>query len=165
MSELPKNKEEFLSTIEREWTALMGMVARLDETQMSTSDAGGWTPRDNLAHLSEWIKALTGHHMDGRPAHEALNLPLEIVKDWDFDRINPALLQRNRARSTEDVLGELKQLYAALMKRLTAMPFEDLLQPRWPDRADSAPLLAYVLGDTSEHFAEHRETMEKNFLK
>lgn len=161
----PKNKEELFSLISREWTALLDVVARLDETQMTTPDAGGWSPKDNLAHLTEWMKALLGYHMDRRPAHEAMNLPQEVTQDWDFNVINPVLFERNHNRAMQDVLDEMKRVHDQLISRLKSMPFDDLLQPRWPDRADSAPLLGYVLGDTSEHFAEHRETMEKAFKR
>jgi hypothetical protein len=41
------------------------------------------------------------------------------------------------------------------------MTFEDLLQPRHADDPTKRPLLMWVLGDTSEHFAEHRQVIEK----
>jgi hypothetical protein len=133
---------------------------------MVTPDAGGWSPKDNLAHLAEWIKVQMGYHMDGRPAHEVTGLPKELFpEDWDFDVINRALFERNRERTAEDVLGELKQVYAQILERLKSTPFEELLKPRWPDHPDSPPLLGYVLGNTSGHFAEHRETIQKTFKR
>lgn len=161
----PQTKEELLSLISHEWTALMDVVARLDETQMTTPDAGGWSPKDNLAHLTEWIKVQMGYHMDNRSAPEAMGLPKELFPDdWDFDLINRALFERNRDRTADDVLGELKQVYIQILDRLKSMPFEELLKPRWPEDPQSPPLLGYVLGNTSEHFAEHRENIEKAFM-
>lgn len=75
--------------------------------------------------------------------------------------INPVLFERSRDRSAEDVLNELKQTYEKLLAKLDGMSFEDLLKPRHPDDPEKRPLLLWVLGDTSEHFAEHRETIEK----
>ena len=162
MSDQPSNQAELLSTIEREWDLLMSVVGRLDETQMITPDAGGWSPKDNLAHLAEWMKIQLGYHMDHRPPHEVMGVPPEVTKgDWDFDVINRLLLERNQARTAEDILDELKRVYAQVVERLKSMSFEELLKPRWPDHPDSPPLLGYVIGNTSEHFAEHRETMEK----
>jgi len=162
----PKNKMELLSLIEREWNALMDIITRLDATQMNTPDAGGWSPKDNLAHLAEWIKVQMGYHMDRRPAHEVMGLPKELFpEDWDFDVINRALFERNRDRTAQDILGELKQVYAQILERLTSMPFEELLKPRWPEYPDSPPVLAYVMGNTSGHFEEHRENIEKAFIK
>lgn len=105
---VPGSKAELMASIEREWKLLMDVVAKLDFTQMTTPDEGGWSPKDNLAHLTEWMNALMGYHLDRRPRHEALHLPEEVTKDWDFDIINPALFERNRNRTVQDVLAELK---------------------------------------------------------
>lgn len=159
--EYPKTKEELFAKIEQEWSALMDTVAQLSAAQLSTPDAGGWTPTDNLAHLTEWMNILLGCHMDGRPAHEAIGVAPEIIEGWDFDKINAVLVERNKNRSAEDVLDKMKTVYVRVMDRLNATPFETLLQPRHPDNPQSSPLLASVAGDTYEHFAEHREAIGK----
>lgn len=157
---LPKNKAELMEAIEREWKLLMDTAAKLSERQMTAPDAGGWSPKDNLAHLAEWMKTLMGYHMDRRPAHEVMGLPPEVTKNWDMEEINPVLFERNRNRTSEDVLGELKRVYAELVAKLQAMSFEDLMKPRHADDPEKRPLLLWVLGDTTEHFAEHRATIE-----
>ena len=161
MSDLPANQAELLSVIEREWTTLMDTIARLDATQMTTPDAGGWSPKDNLAHLSEWMRALMGVHLDRRPGHEVLGVSEDVTKDWDMEIINPVLFERNRYRSRQDVLNELKQVYRQLTAKLESMSFEDLMKPHDADDPEKRPLLLWVLGDTTEHFSEHRETIEK----
>jgi len=75
--------------------------------------------------------------------------------------INPVLFERNKDRSTDDVLNHVKQVYEKLVAKLDAMPFEDLLRPRHAEDPEKRPVLIWVLGDTTEHFAEHRETIEK----
>jgi hypothetical protein len=147
--------------MEREWMDLWRVVARLTPEQITTPDAGGWSPKDNLAHLAEWISALMGYHMDGRPAHEVMRLPEDVTRAWDLEVINPALFERNRNRSTEEVVSELKRVYSALTLKLHSMPFEALMQPRHADDPERRPLLNWILGDTTEHFAEHRATIEK----
>jgi hypothetical protein len=159
---IPGDKKELMSAIEREWKLLMDVVAKLDETKMTTPDAGGWSPKDNLAHLSEWMNSLMGYHLDHRPPHEVMRLPESATKDWDMEVINPLLFERNRDRSTQDVLKELKQVYLTLYNKLEAMTFEDLLKPRHAEDPEKRPVLLWVLGDTTEHFAEHRETVEKS---
>jgi hypothetical protein len=158
---LPESMPELLSLVETEWKLLWRIVDQLTPEQLVTPDAGGWSPKDNLAHLSEWMKALMGYHMDRRPAHVVMNLPIEITKDWDMDVINPALFARNRDRSAEDVLAELKSVYAGLTLKLRSMPFEELMKPRHADDPERQPVLVWVLGDTADHFAEHRQTIEK----
>ena len=74
---------------------------------------------------------------------------------------NPVLFERNKDRSTEEVLIELRKAYEAVLAKLESTPFEELLKPRHADDPERRPLLLWVLGDTSEHFAEHREVIER----
>ena len=107
------------------------------------------------------MNSLMGYHMDKRPAHEVMRLAEEQAKGWDMEVINPVLFERNRNRPIQDVLDELKQTYEKLLAKLESMSFEDLLKPRHPEDPEKRPLLMWVLGDTSEHFAEHREVIER----
>jgi hypothetical protein len=55
----------------------------------------------------------------------------------------------------------LKQTYETVLAKLDAMSFEDLMKPRRADDPEKRPILLWVIGDTSDHFAEHRETIGK----
>jgi len=158
---LPKDKAELLFAIEREWQMLMNVIAKMNDKQLNTPDEGGWSPKDNLAHLGEWMNVLMGYHMDKRPPNEVLGVPEEVTKEWDMNVINPVLFERNRHRSTTDVLNGVKHIYAALIEKLNSTPFEDLMKPRHADDLEKTPLLNWVLSNTTEHFAEHRENIEK----
>jgi hypothetical protein len=158
---MPKDKSELMSAIEREWKLLMAVVEKLTDEQMTNPDAGSWSPKDNLAHLSEWMKALMGIHMDRRPSHEVLGVPEDVTKGWDMEIINPVLFERNRNRSRQDVMDELKKTYKELTAKLESMTFEDMLKPRYADDPEKRPLVLWILGDTADHFVEHRETIEK----
>jgi hypothetical protein len=159
---VPGNMSELLASIQHEWKLLMEAVAKLDESKTTAPDAGGWSPRDNLAHLGEWMNVLMGYHLDHRPSHEVLKMSEETVQDWDFNIINGMLFERNRNRSTQDVLNELRSVYETLLEKLKAMSFDDLLKPRHADDPEKRPVLMWVLGNTTHHFAEHRATIEKN---
>ena len=158
---IPGNKDELMSAIKREWKLLMDVVDRLDEQKMTATDEGGWSPKDNLAHLTEWMNSLMGYHIDKRPAHEVMRLSEEQAKGWDMEVINPLLFERNKDRPVEEVLTELQQTYEKLVAKLDAMSFEDLMKPRHANDPEKRPLLLWVLGDTTEHFSEHRETIER----
>ena len=159
---VPGSKAELMSALKREWKSLMDVVAKLEAAnKMGIPDEGGWSPKDNLAHLSEWMNSLMGYHMDRRPPHEVMRVSEEVTKGWDMEVINPVLFERNKDRSLEDVKAELKQVYDGLVAKLDAMSFEDLMKPRHADDPEKRPLLLWVLGDSTEHFAEHRETIEK----
>lgn len=159
---IPGSKAELMSAIKREWKLLMDVVAKLEAAnKITTPDEGGWSPKDNLAHLAEWMNALMGYHLDRRPPHEVMGVSEEVTQGWDMEVINPVLYERNKDRSVEDVMDELKQVYEKLVAKLDAMSFEDLLKPRHANDPEKRPVLMWVLGDTTEHFAEHRETIEK----
>jgi hypothetical protein len=158
---MPKDKSELIFAIEQEWMLLINTVEKFTDEQMTTLDAGGWSPKDNLAHLAEWMKLLMGHHMDHRPGHEVLGVSEDVIMGWDMEKINPVLFERNRNRSSQDILDELKQVYGQLMAKLESMTFEDFMKPRYADDPEKRPLVLWILGDTTEHFSEHRETIEK----
>jgi hypothetical protein len=99
--------------------------------------------------------------MDRLPSHEVLGVSEEVTKGWDMEIINPVLFERNRNRSRQDVFDELKQVYGKLTAKLESMTFEDLMKPRHADDPEKRPLLLWVLGDTTDHFAEHRDTIKK----
>jgi hypothetical protein len=132
---------------------------------MTTPDEGGWSPKDNLAHLAEWMNILMGCHMDRHPAHEVMGVDEEVVKGWKMEIINPVLFERNKNRPRGKVMEMLKQAYSQLEAKLRTTPFEDLLKPRHADDPEKRPVLLWVLGDTNEHFQEHRETIEKGIRK
>lgn len=158
---MPGNKKELMSAIEREWKLLLAVAEKLTDEQMTMPDAGGWSPKDNLAHLAEWINILIGYHMEKQPAHEVMGVTEEAVKDWSMEVINPLLFNRNKNRPRGEVLDGLKQAYGSLIAKLESTNFEELLKPRHANDPEKRPLLIWVLGDTTEHFLEHRETIER----
>jgi hypothetical protein len=159
---VPGSKAELMSELRREWKLLMDVVAKLEAAdKIDVPDAGGWSAKDNLAHLAEWMNSLMGYHMEKRPPDEVMGLTKEQTEGWDMEIINPVLFERNKNRSIEQVMEHLKQTYERLIAKLDVMPFEDLLKPRHRDDPEKRPLLLWVLGDTTEHFAEHRETIAK----
>jgi len=158
---VPGNKHELLAVIAHEWGLLMDVVSKLDESQMTISDEGGWSPKDNLAHLGEWMKIMLEHHIDRRPAHEVVGVSEDVTKDWDMEIINPVLFERNKDRSTDEIVAWLKKVYEEAIRRLDAIEFVELLAPRYDEDPEKRPLLLWVIGDTSEHFAEHRAVIEK----
>lgn len=162
---IPGNKQELMSAIEREWNLLIDLAASLTDEQMSMPDSGGWSPKDNLAHLAEWMNVLIGYHMDKRPAHEVIGVTEDVVRGWDMEVINPVLFERNKNRPSGEVMEMLRQAYVTLEAKLESTPFEDLLKPRHADDPEKRPLLLWVLGDTTEHFQEHRETIERELKR
>jgi hypothetical protein len=148
-----------MSAIEREWKLLIQLAESLTDGQMTKPDEGGWTPKDNLAHLTEWMNILMGFHMDKRPYYEVIGVPQSELPEWSVEAVNPLLFKRNQNRPRAEVMDHLQRVYGLLATKLEKTPFEDLFKPRRPENPD--PLMLWVLGDTADHFQEHRQTIEK----
>ncbi len=157
----PKDKDELILAIDRERVALWNLVRQLDDTQMYKRDSNGWSPKDNVAHLTAWIRSLIGYHFDRRPWHEVLGVDRQLTDQTDFDGINDILFQRKRKLGAPDILAEFQQVCSELYSRLNRLSFEELMTPRFPDNPEKGPLMNWVLADTLEHFAEHRLYIEQ----
>jgi len=158
---LPKSKAELMSLIESEWSALMDVVEQLTSEQMHTPDEGGWSPKDNLAHLTEWMNILLDYYLDHQPAYEVIGVDPEVTEGWDYDLMNNVMFKRDRHQPVEQVLAELKSSYAKVLTRLESMTFEDLMKPRDANDSQKGLIIESVIGNTSDHFEEHRETIAK----
>jgi len=157
----PKDTSELLATIEAEWQALMQAVDRLTPEQMNRRDAGGWSPKDNLAHLAAWMNYMKRAYVHQMPAHEAMGIEAEKWKQLDETGINAVLFERNRDLPAAQVLDTLKSTYADVVADLRTVPFADLHRPVRPGSSGTLSVLDLVLGNTSEHFLEHRRNIEK----
>lgn len=93
---VPALKEELFSAIAREWDLLLKLRDHLSEEPMTTSDSGGWSPKDNLAHITEGMQILPGYHFDKRPGHEVPGGSEDVTKAWEMDTIDAVLLSTTR---------------------------------------------------------------------
>jgi hypothetical protein len=149
----PKDKAELMARIEAEWAALLARIEGRSEEQMAVPDAGGWSAKDNLAHIAAWERILWLHHLQQVPTHEALQVDAAAIAGLDTDGLNAFLIERDRGRPLNDVLDDLHRTHRELMARLAEIPYADLLQPHFEDA--SMPLMQWVVWDTYEHYQEH----------
>ena len=156
----PKDKEELLARIERGWSALLRAIEGLRPEQMAVADAGGWSAKDNLAHLAAWQRYLLLHYLQGVPADQAMGVPAGTMDGLDTDEENAILVERDRSLALAEVLEGLHRSHAQLVAFLQQAPYADLLKPRDPDDPEAPLLLALVAGDTYEHYDEHRAAIE-----
>jgi hypothetical protein len=158
---LPKSLDELLADIEREWQALMEVVERLTPEQMTTPDPGGWSPKDNLAHLSAWMNFMLKSCLGTMPGYLALGIEEQKLKGLSEDEENAILFERDCGRSITEVLDELKNTYDETVKKLKTTDFQNLMKPLKSNQAQPPLVIDSVIGNTSEHFAEHRATIER----
>ncbi|MGE5073964.1 MAG: DinB family protein [Anaerolineae bacterium] len=157
--EMPGSTDELLAVIDDEWQALVKVIDQLTPQQMAMPDEGGWTPKDNLAHLATWMRYMLDVALHNVPGHEAMGIDAELYKQLDDNGMNAILLERNRAKPVDDVLAALKKTYADAVNGLRNTPFEQLTRPLRPNNPRT--VLGFVLDNTSNHMREHRATIEK----
>jgi hypothetical protein len=160
---LPQNISELLSEIDREWQELQKAIKKLTPEQMTAPDPGGWSPKDNLAHLAAWLHYMCDASLNKKPAQEVLGMDAATLAGLDEDGENAILFERNRKRTTAEVLAWLDGTYTEAVETLKRMTFADLMQPLRANDPEKRPVILSVLGNTSEHFVEHRRIIERKF--
>jgi hypothetical protein len=158
---MPKDKAELLLHIQREWPALLQAIEGLDETQMTRPDAGGWSIKDNLAHITEWERFVLRNQFQGQPAHLALQVDVAVLKPFDETKMNALLFERNRYRTITDVLADLSHTHTQLMAVLKKTTYRQLQKPTLCIGSNMNPLMVWVVYNTYEHYAEHRKTIQE----
>ena len=126
-------------------------------------DPAGWSAKDHLAHVVEWMKSFIGVHLEGQPWHAALGVDKQLTDNFgsDYDPINNVLFERNRFKPRQEVMDDFTQACSRLYTKLNAMSFEEMMKARFPDEPEKRPVMNWILGNTTEHFVDHREYIEK----
>ena len=155
MEPMPETKGELLERIDREWAALQQIITGLSEEQLQVQDAGGWSIKDNLAHLTAWEQFMVGHYLEGQSASAAMGIDEATMSAGDDDVINEMIFSRTQHRSVADVLADSDRVHTATVIALEATSWEDLLRLVSPDDPQARPVLLWVAGNTYEHYAEH----------
>lgn len=157
--DIPGDAAELIARIHDEWASLEQIVYQLDEEQLSQPIADGWSVKDHLAHLSTWEKHLLLYHLQGVPGTESLQIDQETWEQAGEDELNAIIYERNRDRPASAVLVDFRRTHQELVDYLQQVPFEELHQPRSPDDPQSGPLIEKVIGNTYDHYREHRQTI------
>ena len=151
-----------LGRIGRGWDDLQAYIATLSREQLTgPADAAGWTVKDHLIHLAAWedgIAAMLG----GESRLAAMGID-QATWERGTDAVNAAIYARNRDLPLEAALEHCRQVHRRLLDRIGAMDDADLLRPYshyQPEAASSQPILAWIVGNSFGHYAEHRPWIE-----
>lgn len=161
---------ELRGRIEESWESLQALLARLDERQLTAADGEEWSVKDQLAHLAAWERSLAAL-LEGRPRDRALDLcdsEGEAESD-DIDALNAAIRERAAGRTLAQILAESRDAHQQVLRALDALSNEDLLRPygyfqpqvAQDDDDDDRPVVGWIIGNTFEHYDEHRASIEQ----
>ena len=164
MSETPTTKAELLERIHSSYAALEQTIGRLKEDQMTAPIDGSWSAKDLLAHVAAWQQVMLQFHVGGKPFEEVTRLSDVPYGPTPVDQINEAFYARDKDLPLADVLQTFRAGHQQLLDTLNTMSDADLLRSytppgRGPDSAGR--LIDWVIGDSYEHYDEHRETIER----
>ena len=157
---LPRDKKELLERIQSLRSRLEQNISQLSDFQLAapgmTSD---WSVKDHLAHLAVWEDSLAAL-LRREPRHSAMKVD-ETTYLRGADAINEMIYQRNKERSLGEVLAHFRKSHQQALAALDGLTNADLFrtyshyQPDEPGEDSGEPILAWVAGNTYEHYAEH----------
>jgi uncharacterized protein (TIGR03083 family) len=153
-------KAELLERISTERSALEATLARLRPDQMTSPGPNDdWSIKDHLAHIATWYRSLLAL-LEGRSRSEAVGISREEYEHGTEDSVNAVIDARNKARSLDDVLADLRATDQQVMAVIERLSDEDLYlpyshyQPSDPPH-NPAPVIGWIIGNTCDHVAEH----------
>ncbi|HUP28153.1 MAG TPA: DinB family protein [Chloroflexia bacterium] len=154
-------KSDLLGEIENTWPALNEALDQLSDEQMTgPKDAEGWAVKDHLSHMAAWERSMV-YLLQGKPRHEGLGVPEDLYLNASEDEFNAAIQRKCNDQTAAEALTDLRDVHSQLMGLLEKMSDEDLRKPyrhflpNEPGKADDAPILNRVHGNSAWHFREH----------
>jgi hypothetical protein len=166
LESLPANKEELMERIRKSREALEMLIQPLSDAQLSEAGTGGaWAVKDHLAHLAAWEQFMLKHYLQSVPQHEAMGIDADTMKALDEDGINDVIYRRIKDRTAGEVLADYRRSYAQVLEMLEAMSFEELMQPLFPGESPDRPRIIWVIGNTYQHYLEHRQWIRELFAR
>jgi len=157
----PQDKAELMERIHRGWYALERAISDLSDQQIGHSTAGEWSIKDNLTHLAAWEEIMRQCHLHKLPLAEATGLPAEKLHGLNENTLNALLHERDQGKTVPEALTYFRHTHQQLLADLEPLSFDVLMAPRYPEDPQKRPLLGWVIGNTYDHYQEHRDNIQK----
>lgn len=163
----PRDKAELLSRMRRSRAVLEETIGRLSEAQLTAPGPnGGWSAKDHLAHLTAWEQGMVAL-LQQRPRYPAMGLDEAAMQGADEERINAMLYARGKERSLAEALATFRASSRQVIEAVAGLTDVDLFrtysyfQPDEPGEDSGRPIIAWIIGNTYEHYDEHRAWIEE----
>ncbi|MHB8589026.1 MAG: DinB family protein [Candidatus Dormibacteraceae bacterium] len=142
--------------IEDSWDRLVGLVNQVqDAGGLTRVGPDGWTVKDHLVHVAAWEHSLLALiEAEDRKSAMGLSEPQDGI-----EAVNEAIRKLHESDTADEALGYFRDAHSQLIAALAKLSDADLqkpyshFQPTDPD--EKRPVIAWVAGNTYEHYAEH----------
>jgi hypothetical protein len=164
LADTPTTKAELLERIHSSYAALEQTIGQLQEAQFTAPIDGSWSAKDLLAHVTAWQQVMLQFHVGGQPFNDVVGLTSVPYATTPVDQINEAFYERDKDLPLAQVLQSFRDGHQQLVTTLDRMSEADLFRAytpagRGPNSAGQ--LIDWVIGDSYEHYDEHRATIQK----
>lgn len=164
----PPSIRELTYRIEQEWETLQQAISPLGAEQMTAPGAGGWSAKDELAHLAAWTKGVAAL-LRKQPRYPAMGLPPDVAPhSVELDRMNEIIFESRRDVPLKLILEEALAAHLDLLAAVSELCDADLMrtysefQPHDGELHDDEPILYQIAGISYGHYAEHRQEILEN---
>lgn len=135
-----------------------------DAQLLELTDHVGWTARDHLTHLAVWADGISAL-LRREDRWAAMGITEELGESRDFDKINDVIMKQYRHLSPQEARRWVVKAHQEMVAAIEPLSEADLLlsYERYvpPFTGDGgSPVIAYIKGDTYEHYQEHGPWIE-----
>jgi hypothetical protein len=157
----PTTQADLLSRIADAYAALVATVDAEPPRELTLPGLhGGWSVKDEVAHLTFWEgrllpivrAALAGEEPPYRSG---------VGSGEKINAMNAEVFAESQQRPLDDVLAAMDDTHAALVRAVRELPEDALFDAHHFPWTHGEPLLVVVAGDTYEHYPEHSRNIQR----
>jgi hypothetical protein len=153
------DKDAVLDALEDEREKFMDAIDGLSEEQMMEPGVSGdWSVKDIIYHLSMWEAELV--RLLWQAGHGDIPSTAQLSKN-PVDVTNANWYTQSKDRPLERVLDDFAAVRKQTVRRVDALPDQDLEDPARYAWLKNRPLWDWIAGDSFEHENEHAEQIRQ----
>jgi hypothetical protein len=146
------NKKMILERIQLERNRLEKTLGQLSPSQMEAPGViGAWSPKDVLAHLSDWEARFLGWYQAGLSG-EVPEIPDPGLTWDDLGILNQNIYEKHRHRELEEVVSEFRRSYERVLATIREIPEKDIFEVGRYEWLGDGNLVGYILANTANHY-------------
>jgi hypothetical protein len=153
------SQEELLRRMGKGWDDFQAYLKTLTPEQLThPTDAAGWTAKDHVIHLAMWEKGIDAL-LRKQSRIEAMGVDQATWDAHDYDRTNAVIQQQHKNMPLDSVMKTFADVHASIVAQIKTLSTANLLRPYADYEAgadDERPVFGWIVGNTYEHYNEHR---------